>query len=723
MRELIIFLLLFETIYLHQEGKFIGCGGFEVKHIPTTKQKILENDENTPFYKRRMDGKEKEYHCLHIYFDYVNLNDQMTKYQWSTANANMLTNAIKKAIKTLESLLKTTKTPNVAWSDEQLTKMGVESWNTSLGCLGDNAKKGMASLGLDILIFSKFSDSMKDSIYSSGITYYDDDKSKPLVGVITFNSKMDLTIENSESFLARLALHEFIHILGFQEFYFLNIFGWIKQVKDESGHDIIYLTAPKVIEVAKKYFDCSTIIGVELNTYDSYLDHWNARYLLGDIMTLYYYTEEEVISDFTLAYLENTGWYKPNYYTGGLMRYGKGKGCEFLTESCVNKETKKINPKFGNEFFDSFRPVNYPRSSEIFDIYDPACSSGRQSKAYHYFDSLTTINNKAHLYFGENDHRGGYIDAEYCPVSRGDAEQIKTNYYIGRCNSLGQGSNFGLSLKYYKGLVNIDGHMKVNLAQYSDSSFDAVTGQTYSDHSFCYLSSLFNNGKLKNGDTVPEVLIRPTCYESFCSQKSLTIKIFNDYFVCPRAGGNIQVPGYNGTFSCPDYYLICSGTVMCNDMYDCAEKKSETKEESYKYDYAPLTTQNIESLSTNFDNTNNYELSDDGVCPKYCKLCKEGRFCVTCNENCYFLGSKTSTEMSCILKDEVTNGYYNEASNLNVYYKCMDNCASCTGQSNCNKCEPGYAFKGKDRSKCYPKRRLDEGVASMKVMKEKVVMM
>ena len=100
MRELIIFLLLFETIYLHQEGKFIGCGGFEVKHIPTTKQKILENDENTPFYKRRMDGKEKEYHDLHIYFDYVSLNNQMTKYQWSTANANMLTNAIKKAIKT-----------------------------------------------------------------------------------------------------------------------------------------------------------------------------------------------------------------------------------------------------------------------------------------------------------------------------------------------------------------------------------------------------------------------------------------------------------------------------------------------------------------------------------------------------------------------------------------------------------------------------------------------
>ena len=38
------------------------------------------------------------------------------------------------------------------------------------------------------------------------------------------------------------------------------------------------------------------------------------------------YTEEEVISEFTLAYLEDTQFYKAKYYTGGLMKYGKGKG-------------------------------------------------------------------------------------------------------------------------------------------------------------------------------------------------------------------------------------------------------------------------------------------------------------------------------------------------------------------------------------------------------------
>ena len=121
------------------------------------------------------------------------------------------------------------------------------------------------------------------------------------------------------------------------------------------------------MEVAKKYFNCPTMEGVELEnqggsgTADS---HWEARILLGEYMNGYSYTEEQVISEFTLAYLEDTGYYKPNYYTGGLMRFGKHKGCEFLEEMCVDKTTHKINPKFENEFFDS-----------LYGSIDPSCSS------------------------------------------------------------------------------------------------------------------------------------------------------------------------------------------------------------------------------------------------------------------------------------------------------------------------------------------------------------
>ena len=58
-----------------------------------------------------------------------------------------------------------------------------------------------------------------------------------------------------------------------------------------------------------------------------------------------------------------------------------------------------------------------------------------------------------------------------------------------------------------------------------------------------------------------------------CSDWSLTFQINNDFIVCPRVGGKINAINYDGYLSCPDYYLICSGSVLCNDMFDCVEKK------------------------------------------------------------------------------------------------------------------------------------------------------
>ena len=35
--------------------------------------------------------------------------------------------------------------------------------------------------------------------------------------------------------------------------------------------------------------------------------------------------EEQAISEMTLALFEDSHWYKVNYYTGGLFRYGKNE--------------------------------------------------------------------------------------------------------------------------------------------------------------------------------------------------------------------------------------------------------------------------------------------------------------------------------------------------------------------------------------------------------------
>ena len=84
-------------------------------------------------------------------------------------------------------------------------------------------------------------------------------------------------------------------------------------------------------------------------------------------MTCVAYEEEQIISEFTLALLEDTGNFKSNYYTGGLMKYGKNKGCDFIDSKCVNNDN--INSKYENEYFDYYNMK--------YDIYDPSCTSGR----------------------------------------------------------------------------------------------------------------------------------------------------------------------------------------------------------------------------------------------------------------------------------------------------------------------------------------------------------
>ena len=243
------------------------------------------------------------------------------------------------------------------------------------------------------------------------------------------------------------------------------------------------------------------------------------------------YNEEQVISEFTLALLEDLGFYKANYYTGGLMKFGKNKGCEFVNSKCVNNE--KVNPKFKNEFFDNYLNPNY---------IDPGCTSGRLSRVYHYLEDHYQPIPEPFDYFDPS--YGGRSSAEYCPVFTENTAIDGKMYYLGHC-SYGS-SNYGKYLSTSNGDLQI------------------YTKEKYSDNSFCVLSTLIHSSinmpARYSGD------FRAVCYEMHCSDQSLTIQINNDFIVCPRAGGKIQATNFNGFILCPDYYLICSGTVLCNDL-------------------------------------------------------------------------------------------------------------------------------------------------------------
>ena len=137
--------------------------------------------------------------------------------------------------------------------------------------------------------------------------------------------------------------HEITHVLGFS----MSFFPSLNMVKKEGS--IYYINSPKVLEQAKKHFGCGNLPhgGVPLENQGgsgSAGSHWEGRYMFGENMNMEL-TSEAALSDITLALLEDTGFYKVNYFSGGLFKFGKNKGCDFLVSN-ASKMIRQISKNF-----------------------------------------------------------------------------------------------------------------------------------------------------------------------------------------------------------------------------------------------------------------------------------------------------------------------------------------------------------------------------------------
>ena len=42
-----------------------------------------------------------------------------------------------------------------------------------------------------------------------------------------------------------------------------------------------------------------------------------------------------------------------------------------------------------------------------------------------------------------------------------------------------------------------------------------------------------------------------------------------------------KIKGFKGKINCPEYDLICTSDIWCNEMFECIDKKSITDEKTY----------------------------------------------------------------------------------------------------------------------------------------------
>ena len=520
--------------------------------------------------------------------------------------------------------------------------------------------------------------------------YLDEETNRPIIGILTISKNPNyFSLNHFSEYFSTVFIHELTHALGFLDGVF-NFFpkkreGTLKQVLEErSGINRTYIITTKVVELAKKYFNCSELIGVELEDQGgqgSSISHWEQRILLGDYMGAIIYQEEMTISEFTLALLEDSGWYKANYYTGGLFRFGKNQGCEFLKNDCINNNNKS---NFKNEFF------NYE------DANSPSCSTGRLSRTYeiimtYYSNYVENAYQRIKGKYGEI-YGGAYYTTDYCFVHAKNSYEGNNNYFEGSCK-YGNG-NYGNNIYYLN-----NGLME---KMHPNSEIPESYGEKYTNNSFCIMSTLIT----KNGNKIFNSIFHPMCYPNFCSDTHLTIQINDQYIVCPKHGGNVVVEGFEGLLHCPDYNLICTGTVLCNDMFDCIEKKSLPKNNTYYYDYEIKATQIYSDLN-NGETFIEYELSENGVCPIHCNQCNTDYRCSKC-ENGFIKVEIYKEKKKIVICDnntiDVSTNYYLKEND--GYYLCFDGCLTCNEEgtnsenNKCLSCKNNY-YVIENTNNCY----------------------
>lgn len=427
--------------------------------------------------------------------------------------------------------------------------------------LNDDIMNGVIA---DLVVIFKIDYNLanKNILAWAGACLFNSINNRPIAGLMGIHpDKFNFNKINSRKKLFSLIFHEITHIFVFHHNFYSMFWDNVnnkpipkdKVLKENyiiNGVPRNLIITPKVVEAARKHFNCPLLIGVEVENQGgsgSAGSHWERRIMNGDYM-IAQTSEDSSISEITFALFEDSGWYKmDSYSSGGLFQFGRNAGCSFLNSPCI------VNEKATSKYFcDTNRK--------------PQCFSGHRNKGICYL-TLSTTYDPNYKYFSSNQN--GDMFADYCPIPISYSQE---NF------------EFPSSCKF--------GKTSTLLPDYNE-----VIG----DNSGCFISNLSSLSLRQEA----------VCFEYLCDKNNLTVQIKyeNQILKCPREGGEIKNNNYSGSILCPDYYTLCSATVKCNDMLDCLLKKSIKIDESTNTLIDTNTNSNTNTINTdsntNTNNTNN----------------------------------------------------------------------------------------------------------------------
>ena len=387
----------------------------------------------------------------------------------------------------------------------------------------------------DVIIFPQFDSDLGSNVLAAAAPCIVTNSNRPYGGVLYINTNLNFNKGNTNQYLKNILLHEITHILVFHPYFFTAL----KLNQTEGSNS--YIISPKAVAKAREHFDCSSITRIPLENQGgtgSVGSHWESRYMLGDYMISTDYPDQ-AISDITLGLFEDSGFYKVNYYSGGLFKFGKGKGCKFFNKDCIENEKATFE-----EFCDTANAA--------------MCSSSRTLKSSCYLTTYTSSIPTAYQYFSD-PRKGGFPAADYCPVPY--QAHSSSTYFSNHC-------------------------------QIGSSSLSSEYNEKIGFDSFCFMSSILPSSSTTSTSQIP------ICYEVRCDadNNQFTVTIGSSEIACPTDGGTVSAPsGFTGSIVCPKYSDIClSDGSVCNEMFSCFTNLATHDNYNYQVTYGDYEGEALE---------------------------------------------------------------------------------------------------------------------------------
>jgi len=169
---------------------------------------------------------------------------------------------------------------------------------------------------------------------------------RPLVGTTNFNrnqfkeAKGDVLVHEKNMYLL---IHELLHTLGFSTSNYDRFIdengktrkGHVKKVSI-AGKTRTVVDLPSLTNRIRKFYGCDSIPGAIMEndggsgTADT---HFERKFFVYETMASGGIFDRR-LSEFSLALLEGSGWYDPDYSYAEPFFYGKGQGCGFVNNKC-----------------------------------------------------------------------------------------------------------------------------------------------------------------------------------------------------------------------------------------------------------------------------------------------------------------------------------------------------------------------------------------------------